>query len=174
MDSATRKPERGSWVSRCVASQSAVWMAAALLVGSVSSGCSSDDTMSPAAGSGGSNGGATGATFTQVLALFGGTPNCQICHALSPSSANGGLQFKPSDKAQAYGALVGPSSAGGSGSQCGGKKYVVAGNPSGSLLYTKLTSSPPCGVRMPMSGVPLTPDQLQIVSSWIMAGALND
>jgi hypothetical protein len=156
-------------------------MVAALLVaGAGFSGCGSDSTGTPTGGSGGSGpaagtgGGTTGATFTEVLAIFGGAANCGICHASPPNTGNGGLQFNTAMKDQAYAALVGPSSAGSNGSKCGGKKYVVAGNPGGSLLYGKLTSMPPCGVQMPMGGTPLSADQLSTVSSWITAGAKNN
>lgn len=185
MIASTRKSERaglgarrsaGAGQSRMVAS----FAAAVLIAGAVFSGCGSDDSVAPTAGTGGSGpaggtgGGTTGATFTQVLAIFGGTANCGICHASPPNTGNGGLQFNTAMKDQAYAALVGPTSAGTNGSKCGGKKYVVPGNPAGSLLYGKLTAPPPCGVQMPMGGTPLSADQVATVSSWITAGAKNN
>lgn len=131
---------------------------------------------SSTAGSGATAGsGGGGATFTQVLAIFGQSKgNCGVCHSLAASASNGGLQFNPAMPAQAYAALVGKTSAGTNESKCGGKTYVVAGSPSGSLLYGKLTASPPCGVRMPMGGTPLADADIATVSAWITAGALNN
>ncbi|HEY2733258.1 MAG TPA: hypothetical protein VGI70_04700 [Polyangiales bacterium] len=146
-----------------------------------------DDSSTPTAGMGGGSsatagkgatagsGGGSGATFTQVLTVLGTTKgNCGVCHSLAPSASNGGLQFDPSMPSQAYGALVGKMSAGVDQSKCGGKTYVAAGSPSTSLLYGKLTASPPCGVRMPMGGTPLADADIATVSSWISAGALNN
>jgi hypothetical protein len=75
-------------------------------------------------------------------------------------------------QADAYAAIVGPSSV---SAKCGaGRKLVVPGDPSTSLFYLKLTASPPCGDRMPQGGSPLTDVQLEMVRSWIAAGAKND
>jgi hypothetical protein len=185
MIASTRKSERAGSGGRRSAGLStlvASFALAVLIAGVGFAGCGSDNTTTPTAGSGGSGpaaagtgGGTTGATFTQVLAIFGGTANCGICHASPPSSGFGGLQFNSAMKDQAYNALVGPSSTGTNGSKCGsGKKYVVPGNPAGSLLYGKLMAPPPCGVQMPMGGTPLSADQLATVNSWIMAGAKNN
>jgi hypothetical protein len=52
------------------------------------------------------------------------------------------------------------------GSSCAG---ILAnpGDPEASLLYTKLTDDPGCGARMPMSGEPLTDDEMTCVRDWI-------
>jgi hypothetical protein len=66
-------------------------------------------------------------------------------------------------------------SKGASGSQCGGKTYVVAGQPDASLVYDKLANeTPSCGVRMPASGTVLTAAEIATVRGWIAAGAKND
>ncbi|HEX4474679.1 MAG TPA: PA14 domain-containing protein [Polyangiaceae bacterium] len=58
------------------------------------------------------------------------------------------------------------------GAGCAGE-LVVPGDPSSSLLYTKLTSSPPCGERMPFLGAPVSSTQLACVGTWI-AGLVPD
>lgn len=157
---------------------------AGLIVLAAFAGCASGETSggagtpAPAGGTGAAagTGGAASATFTQVLALFGQSgANCGVCHATSPSAANGSFSFNSADKAGAHAAFVGAMSKGGAGSMCGaGKAYVVAGQPAASLLYLKLSATPGCGVRMPLGGMPLTDAQLQTVSAWITAGAKND
>ena len=51
---------------------------------------------------------------------------------------------------------------------------VVPGHPEQSLFYTKLTATPPCGARMPFGGGALPDAQIEMVRSWIAAGALDD
>lgn len=51
---------------------------------------------------------------------------------------------------------------------------VVAGDSANSILYTKLTTSPPCGSRMPLSAQPLAADELAAIQTWIDNGAAND
>jgi hypothetical protein len=128
---------------------------------------------SSTAGTGGGTAGA--ATFTAVLALFGqDAANCGICHATAANKANGSLMFNSNNKQATYDALVGKTSAGGVGSMCGGKTYVVPGKPAESLLYQKLSASPPCGMRMPQGMPPLSDAAMQTLSAWITAGANND
>jgi hypothetical protein len=49
----------------------------------------------------------------------------------------------------------------------------VAGNPDMSLLYRKLTDTPPCGSRMPPTGA-LTTDEINRVQAWIANGAMDN
>jgi hypothetical protein len=91
-----------------------------------------------------------------------------------PGSANGSFVFNSNDKLASYNALVGKVSAGGAGSKCGGKTYVVPKDPNSSLLYQKLLATVPCGMRMPMGGMVLTDPELQTISAWITAGAQNN
>jgi hypothetical protein len=87
----------------------------------------------------------------------------------------GALMFDPADKMATYNALVGAVSKGGTGSQCGGKTFVVAGQPDMSLLYDKISkATPSCGVRMPASGVVMSDADIATIKAWIMAGAKND
>jgi hypothetical protein len=52
---------------------------------------------------------------------------------------------------------------------------VVPGNLNASYLWTKLTSGPGMiGVQMPNAGLPLTPVQLDLISTWILEGAQNN
>jgi hypothetical protein len=51
---------------------------------------------------------------------------------------------------------------------------VMPGKPESSLFYLKLTGTPPCGVRMPNGGNAFTEAQLEMVRSWISAGAHDD
>jgi hypothetical protein len=52
-----------------------------------------------------------------------------------------------------------------------GKTLVVAGHPEMSLLFLKLSPNPPCGSRMPLGGTAFTDAQLEMIRSWIAAGA---
>ena len=114
-------------------------------------------------------------TFTEIYAeLFpaGTTAQCNYCHDRPPNDISNGKLNMGHTRADAYAALVGPSSA---SAKCGGgRSLVVPGDPSGSLLYQKLGTAPPCGDRMPQGGSPLTDAQLEMVRSWIAAGAKND
>jgi hypothetical protein len=59
--------------------------------------------------------------------------------------------------------------------QSSGLIRVVAGSPSTSLVYLKISqSSPPCGVQMPEGLTPLTSAQQQLFFDWITEGANNN
>ena len=52
----------------------------------------------------------------------------------------------------------------------GGLSYLIdPDKPDQSVLYTKLTPTPPFGLRMPEGATALTPDQLACVLSWTSA-----
>jgi hypothetical protein len=66
---------------------------------------------------------------------------------------------------------------------------VVPWQPDRSVMYQKLSPSPPCGIQMPadrttfstngtsaltFSGPPLSPDELQLIYNWIQEGAENN
>lgn len=58
------------------------------------------------------------------------------------------------------------------GGRSSGQDIVVPGDPCISVLYLKLTSAPPFGARMPLSGPPyLSDEELQLVHDWIAEGA---
>ena len=54
------------------------------------------------------------------------------------------------------------------------KTIVEPGKPDESLMLQKLSPNPPCGNRMPVGGNPFTDAQLEMIRSWIAAGAKND
>ncbi len=115
------------------------------------------------------------ATFTQIYAVMFplGTPGqCNYCHDRPPNNLSNGMLDMGSTRAAAYAALVGPSS---TSALCGTRgRLVVPGSPSTSLLYLKLLAAPPCGDRMPQGGSALSATQVEMVRSWIAAGAPND
>jgi hypothetical protein len=56
-----------------------------------------------------------------------------------------------------------------------GAKVVVAGEPCASIMYQKLSDSPPFGSRMPLNGPPFfTVDQLRLLHDWIAEGAADN
>ena len=128
-----------------------------------------------AAGADGSAGSAApAATFTQIFDMMypmSTNARCTACHSQPPNDVFNGNLSMGMDKASAYMALVGKQS---TSSRCGRMTYVVPGNPDMSLLYLKLTSTPPCGVRMPNGGDMFSAAQLEMVRGWIAAGAKND
>jgi hypothetical protein len=107
----------------------------------------------------------TGASFddvyTKVLSL---SCSSGYCHG----NAAGGWSFS-ADKAATHAQLVGPAS-----SQCSGLKRVAPGEPEQSALYLKVRGefAGTCnGDKMPPPNGSLTAEQLEIVRSWIAAGA---
>jgi hypothetical protein len=75
------------------------------------------------------------------------------------------------DRDAAYAALIDHDS---TSRDCGGMPYIVPGDPESSLFYVKLTGDPGCGERMPLGGGALPADQIEMVRSWIAAGANDD
>lgn len=92
-----------------------------------------------------------------------GAPACINCHGVNgPGGLN--LGFTP---AMAFAALVNTSSSSGN---CGGSIYVVPGNPNASLMFDKLSNSPPaCGAQMPFGGT--FAGDVNVVRDWILQGA---
>ncbi len=128
----------------------------------VAPGCSSSSSGPPAA------------TLTQIYPLiFPPTTKaqCNQCHSNPANDVGNGKLSMGADQAAAYASLVGKASA---SSKCGGKPLVTPGDPENSLFYQKMTANPPCGGHMPLGGDPLTAEQLDMVHSWIAAGAKND
>lgn len=116
------------------------------------------------------------ATFTQIYAAMFPVETrgqCNYCHIRPPNDLSDGKLSTGDTKEAAWTALVGPDSV---SAKCGslGYKIVVPGSPEKSLLYLKVNPSPLCGDRMPQGGSPLTDAQLEMVRSWIAAGAKND
>jgi hypothetical protein len=125
-------------------------------------GCGSSDTQAPAP-----------ATFTEIYPLIfpiTTRAQCSFCHGLPPNATSNGRLSTGMDRAAAYAALVGPVS---TSAKCGGPSYVVPGQPEQSLLLSKLMGAT-CGDRMPLGGDPLPAAQLEMIRSWIAAGAKDD
>jgi hypothetical protein len=125
---------------------------------------------------GGCTAGPPPATFTEIYAAVFplGTPaQCDYCHDRPPNNLSNGMLDMGHDRATAYAALLGVAS---TSAHCGGHgaQLVVPGHPESSLLYQKLSAAPPCGDRMPQGATPLTDAQLEMVRSWIAAGALDN
>ena len=54
-------------------------------------------------------------------------------------------------------------------------RIVVPGDPCSSILFQKVTISPPYGSRMPLDGPPyLTPQDIALIHDWIAEGAANN
>lgn len=82
---------------------------------------------------------------------------CAVCH---------GSGFHPDFAAPLATGLV--NVAAGSGGACGPSSvYVRPGEVSGSLLYGKLSASPPCGERMPQGGPFFSDRALERLARWI-------
>ena len=116
------------------------------------------------------------ATFTQIYAAvfpLGTSAQCNYCHNRPANDISNGKLNMGETQAAAYAALVGVASV---SAKCGstGKKLVAPGEPSSSLFYLKCVASPACGDRMPQGSTPLTDAQLEMIRSWILAGAKNN
>jgi hypothetical protein len=131
-----------------------------------------------AAGTSGSAGGgaaASGPTFSAVYdALFLNTAaaGCFGCHSGMSNPALNGNFSMITDKAAAYKGLVAAKSS--PDSMCKDMTRVTAGDPMKSLLYLKISGTPPCGMKMPPGGMPLPADVVTLVKDWIMAGAKDN
>jgi hypothetical protein len=116
----------------------------------------------------------TGAHFSQIYPVIFPTSTiarCNFCHSMPASEASNGKLSVGMDAQAAHASLVGRSSA---SSRCMGKPLVTPGHPETSLLLQKLGPTPPCGSRMPVGGAALSDAQMELIRSWIAAGALND
>jgi hypothetical protein len=96
------------------------------------------------------------------------SPRCAIpgCHDSSGQDADLTL-----DADHAYAQLVGVPPSNGAASAAGLLR-VEPGHPENSFLLIKLNGpSKDEGVRMPATGAPLTPAQIQLIHDWIAGGA---
>jgi hypothetical protein len=142
--------------------------------GGATSGAGGASGRSGQGGSGGSGqggSGASGATFTAVYKIF--MTNCSggTCH-VSPTGAAGGLSMP--DQMKAYMNLVGVNSM-----SCTGEKRVVAGDAAKSELVHTLdrTTIGTCGARtpkMPDNKPKLAQADIDTITAWITAGAMNN
>lgn len=137
------------------------------------SGCGSSDP--PSANS-----------FTKVYADVI-QPKCtnEFCHFNGASIRYSALDL--SSRVRAYWSLVGMPCLGPACSQTGMR--VIPWQPDHSILYQKLSPSPPCGIQMPadsthfytngtsdltFSGTALPADQQKLIHDWIQEGAQDD
>jgi len=112
----------------------------------------------------------------QEIIVGRGCNGAPTCHA---SMSGGNLTMR--NKAEAYLALVGVKGMGVNGPgattpNCAdsGQTRVVPNDPANSLLLDKVASAAPkCGTVMP-PGSMLTPQQIDQIRAWIMAGAKDD
>lgn len=82
---------------------------------------------------------------------------CVKCHAGS---------FPPADlDLETYASLMAGSASG---------PVVLAGDPDNSLMVCKIEGMMSCGQRMPLSGTPWTPGQVQMLRDWILQGAADN
>jgi hypothetical protein len=107
--------------------------------------------------------------YTQIFPAMT-KAKCNFCHSQPVSQVSNGKLYTGAegDVHAAYAALVGQTSA---SKDCSGKALIVPGKPEESLFYTKLTGTPPCGAQMPFGGGALPDAQVEMVRSWIAAGA---
>lgn len=96
-------------------------------------------------------------------------PRCAIAACHDRAVASGGLVL--SDAGTSHDALVGvaPSV---EAARLAGLQRVDPGDPDNSFLLVKLEGPPPGqGQRMPLTGDPLTPSEIDLIRAWILAGA---
>jgi hypothetical protein len=106
------------------------------------------------------------ATYDVVATRVFSNCTTRSCH--SEIGRKGNLILTPD---QAYGMLVDQPAAN-SAAAGRGKKRVVPGDPAASFLMQKLTSpAPDEGSRMPLSGEPLSSEDLDLLRRWIADGA---
>lgn len=136
-----------------------------------------------AASGGAAAGGGVAATFADVHELL----SCEGCNNSFCHGSAAGFNINGLGRTEFYELLVGKDGKGGpagtmaEGGLCEGKKRVVPGDPENSLLYLKLANRAPCGeAGMPIPGATrmesglFNPRQLEVVRSWIAAGAKKD
>jgi hypothetical protein len=100
-----------------------------------------------------------GDSCSDIPTLFASSCATTGCHASeSPSS---GLDLASAD---IYGRLKGKKAAGSSG------LLIDPDSPESSVLYEKVTPTPPFGSRMPLSGAPFDDATVACVLTWIEKG----
>jgi hypothetical protein len=134
----------------------------------------------------GSNTPSSANSFTKVYAEVI-QPKCSndFCHYYGASIRYSALDL--SSKVRAYWSLVGLPCMGPACSQSGMR--VAPWQPDISVMYQKLSASPPCGMQMPadttafwtngtsevkFSGTALPDDQQRLIHDWIQEGAQNN
>jgi hypothetical protein len=111
------------------------------------------------------------ARLSYLLNIRGPRPNgpalretCFFCH---------GPGFPPDFEAQTALAIIDVNS--GTGFECGTSySYVARGDLANSLIYQKISATPPCGERMPYGGPYLSEQRIGRVARWIREMTDND
>jgi hypothetical protein len=111
---------------------------------------------------------ATSVSFgTDIRPLISGSMGHCGCHLQSSGGPGPGVQLSGLDLSSFTTLREGGFNS--------GERIVVAGDPCASILYQKLSVSPPFGSRMPLNGPPfLDDDQLRLVHDWIAEGAKDN
>jgi hypothetical protein len=87
------------------------------------------------------------------------------------SQTSNGKFHTGTDQAETYNALLSTTS---TSTSCAGRSLVVPGDPENSLFALKISDPPPCGNRMPLGGKALSAKQVEMIKTWIAAGANDD
>ncbi|HEX2679152.1 MAG TPA: hypothetical protein VHM19_21025 [Polyangiales bacterium] len=117
-------------------------------------------------------------TFTAVFQEIICTAQCAnaYCHGSHTASAELDMENLDTTYRELVGAMPSrmPNADGLSGCSKSNLLRVEPGHPERSLLYLKVSGSPPCGQAMPLMGTPLTREQLTQLRTWIANGAKDD
>jgi hypothetical protein len=105
------------------------------------------------------------AIFTRIC-LADGHPELE--GGMPASQVSNGNFHTGMDASETYTALLDTVS---TSNACSGRSIIVPGAPEESLLFMKISGKPPCGNRMPLGGKALSAAQIQMIESWIAAGA---
>lgn len=92
------------------------------------------------------------------------SPCAAACH--KPGGSYPALDL--SSKAMAFSSIVSKPAPGGCATA---GQLVTPGNCDTSVLYKKLMPAPPCGAQMPLGLTPVSANNLDLLCSWIKAGA---
>lgn len=113
-------------------------------------------------------------TFSEIYDTILSTQTesrCNFCHSMPASQVSNGMFHTGKDQAETYASIMDRVS---TSAACSGRSVIVPGDPEQSLLYLKISGPPPCGNRMPLGGKALSAAQVQMIRSWIAAGANDD
>jgi mono/diheme cytochrome c family protein len=133
-------------------------------------GAAGSTTTTPPAGAAGAAPTGPAPTLTQIYDSVYVT-NCAVCHGMVPNVNTNGNLGPIKNKDAFYMSLVNKPT---QGPACMGKgMYIVPGQPAMSVLLQKVSTTPPCGVEMPVGGMLMASD-VKLLTDWVAAGALNN
>jgi outer membrane protein assembly factor BamB len=123
-------------------------------------------------GAGGSAAPSKPATFSSIYTdIIASRCAGPVCH--SSASTGGSLNLGAGSTSSALRSTLLNRPASGSACASSGLPMVVPSQPDNSLLYRKLTNTPPCGSRMPPTA-PLKAEEIERIRTWIANGAADD